>query len=157
MELLLVLAGGAPQRGGDGLGPAFAREVEHRVAPEAVGIVIARQFQPEHAYELRGRSRVLFVDAAAAGPAPFTCRPLAPQRDRSFSSHSLSAAAVLAAFLLAYGAQSPPPAQLLAIRGRAFESGAPMSRQALRNLAAALRFFRDWSALAAEDHPAAAR
>jgi hydrogenase maturation protease len=93
--------------------------------------------QVEHALDLLGRSRVVFIDAAASGAAPFELRPLAPAADVRHSSHSLSPPAVLDAYRRLTGAE-PPPARLLAIRGHDFELGAPLSRAASANLEAAL-------------------
>jgi len=142
---LLVLACGNPDRGDDALGPLFAERVTRMAGARAIDVVVDYQFQVEHALELDGRARVLFVDAAAAGAAPYACRDVQPARDRSFSSHALSAEAVLAAHALAFAAAPRPPAQMLAIRGYAFELGAPPSAAALRNLEDALAFFRRWA------------
>ncbi len=142
---LLVLACGNPDRGDDGLGPAFAERAAQAAEPGRVEVVVDYQFQLEHALDLQGRKRVLFVDACASGPEPFSCQPVAPARDHSFSSHRLSAAALLAAFASAYGDAGLPPAELLAIRGYEFGLGAPASARARDNLERALEFFTRWA------------
>jgi len=76
-------------------------------------------------------------NAAASGAAPFSFESAAPQADASATSHALSPAAVLQAFLRVTD-EPLPPAFVLAVRGYEFELGAPMSAAAARNLDAAL-------------------
>jgi hypothetical protein len=70
----LIFGWGNPSRGDDALGPLF---VEHFTAlaarhPEwgAVECLTDFQLQVEHALDLQGRRRVLFVDASLDAPAP---------------------------------------------------------------------------------------
>ena len=123
---VLVLAIGNPSRGDDALGPLAAQELAALALP-GVEVLTDFQLQVEHALDLLGRRRVVFVDAAADGDSPFELRPLLPSADASHSSHSLSPSAVLDACRRLTAAE-PPPAQLLAIRGHEFELGAPLSR-----------------------------
>ena len=138
---LLILACGNADRGDDALGPEFARRAHAHSKEGDIEILVTTQFQVEHAFDIRGRARVLFVDAAAHGPAPFSFDSAKPERDRSFSSHDLTPAAVLAACAIAFGAEAVPDAHLLAIRGYDFTLGAPATDQARANLEAALRWF----------------
>jgi hydrogenase maturation protease len=148
-----VLACGSPDRGDDALGPEFAQRAAHfaqsamagDAAEPAFDVVVDRQFQIEHALDILGRERVLFVDATAAGAEPYACAPVTPARDRSFSTHALSPGAVLAACATAYGDAALPPAEVLAIRGYSFGLGEPISAGAQRNLQSALGFLREWS------------
>jgi hydrogenase maturation protease len=133
---VLVLAIGNPSRGDDALGPLAAQAVAE-LALRGVEVLTDFQLQVEHALDLLGRRRVVFIDAAADGDSPFKLRPLAPAADASHPTHSLSPSAVLDAYRRLTGAE-PPPAQLLAIRGHEFELGAPPSRAASANLRAAL-------------------
>ncbi len=141
MSRILVLAWGNPGRGDDGLGPSFAQaaqDVEH--APHTLTFATDFQLQPEHATDLVGQDAVLFVDASIDAAPPFAFAAVAAVRDRSFTSHAMSAAALLAAYRDAFG--RPPPGFVLAIRGERFDLGAPMSEAAVRNLDAAVVFFR---------------
>ncbi len=133
---VLVIAIGNPSRGDDALGPLAA---ERLAALELPGVEVMNDFQlqVEHALDLLGREMVVFVDAAARGDAPFSWSALAPAADASCTSHRLSPPAVLDAFVRLTG-QAPPPAWLLAIRGDAFDLGAPLSRAAESHLDAAL-------------------
>jgi hypothetical protein len=62
----------------------------------------------------------------------------------------MSPAAVLATYVAVHGSD-PPPAQVLAIRGEAFELGAPLSAAASANLDAAVRSFVERLAVRAGD------
>ena len=139
----LVFGWGNPSRGDDALGPAFVAAIEARFAAEiaagALEVLTDFQLQVEHALDLKGRTRVWFVDASA-DPAPFTIRRLEAARDATYTSHVLSPAALLHTFLQIEAAP-PPECWLLAIGGLGFELGAPLSAVATANLALALDAF----------------
>ena len=136
---MVVLGCGNPSRGDDGLGPALMERVEGwiRQHPDySVAAVEDFQFQVEHTLDLRGRDLILFLDAAATGPDPFTLRTLAPALDPGSSSHALSPQALLQTFLaLDFGA--PPAAFALGVRGHDFALGSELSLKARANLEAA--------------------
>ncbi|MGD9831517.1 MAG: hydrogenase maturation protease [Piscinibacter sp.] len=132
----LVFGWGNVSRGDDALGPVFVERLRALALP-GVECLDDYQLQPEHALDLDGRTRVLFVDASLTCAAPYEVSPLKPGRDASFSSHAMSPAALLQAFVDVHGS-APPPATLLAIRGERFELGEPMSASATANLQAAL-------------------
>lgn len=141
---LLVFAWGNPSRGDDALGPLFAERAAERLAAQvaagAIEFLTDFQLQVEHALDLAGRARVVFVDASAVGPAPFSYAPVAAARDASITTHSVSPAALLEVAERVLGAV-PPPAFLLAIRGERFGLGEPLSEAAAAHLAAAVDFF----------------
>jgi hydrogenase maturation protease len=132
----LVFGWGNASRGDDALGPLFVERLR-ALALHGVECLDDYQLQPEHALDLVGRSRVLFVDASLDCSAPFEVSPLQPRRDASFSSHAMSPAALLQAYADVHG-HAPPPATLLAIRGERFGLGEPMSEAATAHLEAAL-------------------
>ncbi len=132
----LLFGWGNASRGDDALGPAFVERLRALGLP-GVECLDDYQLQPEHALDLAGRTRVLFVDASISCAAPFELSVLQPKRDASFSSHAMSPAALLQAYLDVHGTP-PPPATLLAIRGERFELGEPMGEAARANLEAAL-------------------
>lgn len=136
---LLVFGYGNPSRGDDALGPAFVAAVEALGRPD-IECLTDFQLQVEHALDLKGRERVLFVDASADLDDAFCVTPVVAARDQSFTSHAISPAAVLHAYLQ-MGEGVPPPTWLLAIRGTAFELGDDLSRPARDALAAALTWF----------------
>ena len=148
----LVFAWGNPSRGDDALGPRFVEALQQSSAahPEWPDFECLTDFQlqVEHALDLRGRRRILFVDASVDCPPPFAVSTLAPARDTSFSSHSLSPQAVLQVYRDIEAAE-PPPALLLAIRGYSFELGENLSTAACSHLAAALAWTREWLAACA--------
>ncbi len=140
----LVFAWGNPARGDDALGPLFAAAVEAWQLPD-VECLTDFQLQVEHALDLQGRQRVLFVDASLSAPAPFGVQTLAPLHDESFSSHAMSPAAILQVYCDVLK-RPPPPAQLLAIQGVQWELGIAPSATARENLAAALAWAKHWLA-----------
>ena len=139
---VLIFAWGNPSRGDDALGPRFAEAIESLALP-GVECLTDFQLQVEHALDLKGRQRVLFVDASFSATAPFQVTPIEPARDASFTSHAMSPAAILYTYRDVEGV-TPPPAWQLAIRGESWELGAEPSPQALAYLAAALRWAETW-------------
>ena len=144
---LLVLAWGNPSRGDDALGPLLAeRLLVHTEAAFLAGrveVLTDFQLQVEHALDLVGRERVLFVDAALDLAEPFTVRPLQPARGGGIGSHALAPEAVLQVYQDLHG-QAPPPSTLLAVRASAFELGTAPSVQALSDLDQAVVWACRW-------------
>jgi hydrogenase maturation protease len=132
----LIIGIGNPSRGDDAIGPRAIKRLEALALP-GTDLLTDFQLQVEHALDLLGRREVVFIDAAASGAAPFSFEPATPAADASATSHALSPAAVLQAFLRV--TEEPLPAAfVLAVRGYDFELGAPVSAAASRNLDAAL-------------------
>ncbi|MFN3593308.1 MAG: hydrogenase maturation protease [Thiobacillaceae bacterium] len=138
-----MLAIGNPSRGDDALGPLL---LEHLQAKRLADVELLTDFQlqVEHSLDLIGRQAVVFVDAAASGPAPFVFLPIGPRQDASHTSHALSPQALLHTYGRLYGA--PPAAHVLAIRGYDFSLGAGLSERARDNLAAAEARLLEWLA-----------
>ena len=143
----LVFGWGNPSRGDDALGPLF---VEHFTALAAhhpewgeVECLTDFQLQVEHALDLQGRSRVLFVDASLDAPAPCSLVRVEAARDASFTTHAMSPQAVLKVFADIDDGE-PPPCWLLAIRGEHFELGENLSEAARHSLQSALQLAADW-------------
>jgi len=138
---LLVIGIGNPSRGDDALGLLAA---EHIAALGLAGVEVLTDFQlqVEHALDLLGRQRVLFIDASAALDDAYALAPLAAARDASLTTHALAPPAVLYCHEQLIG--PAPPCWLLAIRGQSFELGAELSAQAAAALTAALAAIRPW-------------
>lgn len=143
----LIFGWGNPSRGDDALGPLF---VEHFTALAArhpewgeVECLTDFQLQVEHALDLQGRRRVLFVDASVDAPAPCSLVRIKAARDASFTTHAMSPQAVLKVYADIDGGE-PPPCWLLAIRGERFELGEGLSTAAQLSLQAALQLAADW-------------
>jgi len=133
----LVIAIGNPSRGDDALGPLAGQRLA-AMRLRDVEVLTEFQLQVEHALDLLGRRRVVFIDASTGISAPFALERQAAEADRSVTTHALSPAALLQQFRDLTG-EDPPPAWVLAIRGEAFELGAPMSPSAQAHLDAALQ------------------
>ncbi|MFH1271355.1 MAG: hydrogenase maturation protease [Pseudomonadota bacterium] len=143
----LIFGWGNPSRGDDALGPLF---VEHFTALAArhpewgeVECLTDFQLQVEHALDLQGRRRVLFVDASVDAPAPCSLVRIKAARDASFTTHAMSPQAVLKVYADIDGGE-PPPCWLLAIRGERFELGEELSASTRQSLQAALQLAADW-------------
>jgi hydrogenase maturation protease len=133
---LLVFAWGNPSRGDDALGPALLELLALRQEKGEltdVELLTDFQLQVEHALDLQGRERVLFIDASVSVPQPCTLRPLQAEQDTSYTTHAMSPAAVLAVYEQINDEPSPP-AFLLSIRGYEFDLGEQLSVQARSNL-----------------------
>jgi len=143
---LLVFGWGNLSRGDDALGPLCIEHLRDLRMPAArVEYLDDYQLQIEHALDLVGRQRVLFVDASLSCRAPFEVTPLRAVQDASFTTHALSPQALMQVFRDLRG-EEPPPCTLLAIRGECFELGEPPSVGALDHLAAALQWAEAWLA-----------
>ncbi|WP_066159908.1 hydrogenase maturation protease [Hydrogenophaga pseudoflava] len=156
---LLVLAWGNPSRGDDALGPLLAERLQNHAEKASlagrVEVLTDFQLQVEHALDLLGRERVLFVDAALGLAEPFTVRPLQAARGGGIGSHALAPEAVLQVYEDLHG-HAPPASTLLAIRASAFELGAAPSVQALSDLDQAIAWVCRWltGELVTEEVPA---
>lgn len=146
---ILIFAWGNPSRGDDALGPLFAEHFQTLAArhPEwgEIEFLTDFQLQVEHALDLQGRQRVLFVDASISAPPPCTLTRIVAAKDASFTTHAMSPQSVMQVFVDLEDVD-PPPCWLLAIRGDCFELGEEMSPAATSHLQAALAMAADWIA-----------
>jgi hydrogenase maturation protease len=141
---LLVFGWGNLSRGDDALGPLCVEQLRAEwTASAGVEFLDDYQLQVEHALDLVGRTRILFVDASVSCIGPFEVTPLVAAQDASFTTHALSPQALMQVFVDLQGV-APPPCTLLAIRGERFGLGEPPSASALENLKAATQWARTW-------------
>lgn len=135
---VLLIGYGNPGRLDDGLGPALAEAVEGWRLPN-VTVEADYQLTVENSAAAAEHDVVVFADAAVDGAPPFRFHRLSPRAEVSFSSHSLSPAAVLGLAHDLFGASTE--GYVLGIRGYAFnEFEQSLSDPARANLAEALRF-----------------
>ena len=143
----LVFGWGNPSRGDDALGPLVVASFEALAArhPEwgEIECLTDYQLQVEHALDLQGRRRVLFVDASLNAPPPCSVQRITAEKDASFTTHAMSPQAVLRVYAEIDDGE-PPPAWLLAIRGERFELGKDIGEAARGNLAEALEAAARW-------------
>lgn len=137
----LIFGWGNPSRGDDALGPLFLERIEAMNLPD-VECLTDFQLQIEHALDLKGRRRVLFVDASI-DTATITATRIEANRDTTFSSHAMSPQSVMQTYLDIENSP-PPPCWLLAIGARSFELGDPLTPDATANLEAALGWAVHW-------------
>ena len=143
---LLVFGWGNLSRGDDALGPLFVerlRGMAEQAGLSGMEFLEDYQLQVEHALDLVGRVRVLFVDASLECRAPFEATTVRAARDLSFSTHAMSPAAVMQAYRELVRAE-PPPCTQLAIAGLSFGLGDPPGPQARDNLERSLLWGMSW-------------
>jgi hydrogenase maturation protease len=136
---VLVFGYGNLSRGDDALGPLLLEYVESRCELEYIEIQSDFQLQIEHALDLENRSLVLFVDASVSCVNVFDFVVLEPARDKSYTTHAMSPAAVLDVYQ-SIKKQKPPPCFLLSIKAEKFELGEGLSTHAESNLDQACQF-----------------
>ena len=143
---ILVFGWGNPSRGDDALGPAFvasAAALPRQPGAPEVECLTDFQLQVEHALDLVGRSRVLFVDASVDCAAPFEVQQLRSATQHQLTTHAMSPQAVMQVFERLNG-YPPPVCTLLAIRAYQFELGAAIGDDAQANLTQALAWYARW-------------
>ncbi len=137
---VLVFGYGNPGRLDDGLGPMFAEEIG-KLQLDFVSVDSNYQLSVEDAAAIAEHDYVVFVDADESGPEPFHFEHVLPKAHMSFSSHSISADALVA--LAEDLLSSKAEAYMLGIRGYEFnEFGEKISKKAMENLDEALIFMK---------------
>lgn len=136
---VLLFGYGNLSRGDDALGPLLLEYAEIHCDVDAIEILSDFQLQIEHALDLENRRLVLFVDASVDCDDAFDFKVLEPARDKSYTTHAMSPAAVLDVYQSIKN-QTPPPCFLLSIKAEQFELGDGLSANAEDNLAQACRF-----------------
>jgi hydrogenase maturation protease len=119
---ILVLAVGNPSRGDDAVGPLLAERLQAQALP-GVEVLVDFQLQVEHALDIAGRARVIFIDACVDAERPFVVRELTADAQFAHTSHALTPSQVLETHRRIAGGTTPP-AFLLGIRASCFELGA---------------------------------
>ena len=140
---ILVFGWGNPSRGDDAVGPLFVDRIEALNLP-GVECLTDFQLQVEHALDLKDRERVLFVDASIDTPT-ISSTLIDASRDTTFTTHAISPQSVMQTFI-DIEKTAPPPCWLLAIGGRSFELGDPLTKEAEANLDVALTWAGNWLA-----------
>jgi len=138
-KAILLFGYGNLSRGDDALGPLLLEHVESHCGLDTVEILSDFQLQIEHALDLENRRLVLFVDASVACADAFDFTVLKPARDKSYTTHAMSPAAVLDVYQ-SIKKQTPPPCFLLSIKAEKFELGEGLSANAENNLVQASQF-----------------
>ncbi len=141
-DALLVFGYGNLSRGDDALGPLVIEYIENNLQIPELEIITDFQLQIEHALDLEGRELVLFIDASVACTEACSLTKLLPEKDKSYTTHAMSPASVLAVYQDVMH-KEPPPCFLLSIQGLEFELGSGLSSQAEKNLTAAIALATD--------------
>jgi hydrogenase maturation protease len=139
----LVIGYGNPGRLDDGLGPAFAEQIQALQLPD-VSVESNYQLNIEDAELISNYDIVVFADASVDANEPFDFEPMHSKPPVvGFSSHSITAESLLG--LAGELFNATPQAYAMAIRGYDFnEFGESLSDTATGNLAGAVGFFQEW-------------
>ncbi len=135
-KAILVFGYGNLSRGDDALAPLLLEKLDDKVDVE---ILSDFQLQIEHALDLENRSQVLFIDASVNCQSAFNFTQLQPIKDKSYTTHAMSPAALLQVYQTIKH-HAPPPCFLLSIQGFSFELGEGLSSKAAENLSLAITF-----------------
>ena len=138
---ITVFAWGNESRGDDAIGSVLARRITELGNP-AIELVEDHQLNLEHVMDIHEGVPVLFLDASVAINSDYHLERLAPQRDDSISTHSISPQALLDLYRQTLGKEAPD-AFLLHVRGEYFELGESISDAARARVAEAWRFLSD--------------
>ncbi|MEI6069426.1 MAG: hydrogenase maturation protease [Methylococcaceae bacterium] len=136
---VLLFGYGNLSRGDDALGPLLLEYVESHCNQQAIEIISDFQLQIEHALDLENRSLVLFVDASVSCANAFGFTQIEPAKDKSYTTHTMSPAAVLDVYQ-SIKKQTPPPCFLLSIKAEKLELGEGLSAPAKNHLDQACQF-----------------
>jgi hydrogenase maturation protease len=137
----LVLGIGNPSRGDDGLGSELVSLLEKR-GPGAVTTERVCQLNVEDALTISRHELVIFADASVKASPAFSFEELAPIKETSFTSHSLTPGFLLHLCEELYGRR--PQAYLLSIGGEVWDVGRDLSQQARKNLGKAISFLQEF-------------
>jgi hydrogenase maturation protease len=115
---VLVFGIGNPAREDDGLGPAAANIIEQTAIP---GVTVDADYQltVEGAAQVAEYDAVVYIDASVDGIEPFSFSVVEPERENSFSSHSVRPPGVVALARDLFNAYTDT--YILGIRGYSFE------------------------------------
>jgi len=138
---ILVFGYGNLSRGDDALGPLLLERIEESCDLDAIEILTDFQLQVEHALDLENRELVLFVDASVSCQSAYGFYRLQAAKDKSYTTHAMSPAAVLQVYQN-IKKQDPPPCFLLTLQGVSFELGEELSSPAENNLDLGIQFAR---------------
>ncbi len=139
MDNILVFGYGNLSRGDDALGPFLLEYIEQNIQLVGLEIMTDFQLQIEHALDLEGRQLVLFIDASVACKSAYALSQLRPKKDKSYTTHAMSPAAVLSVYQNIMH-KEPPPCFLLSVQAFDFELGADLSERSAENLILATGF-----------------
>ncbi len=150
IEPLLLLSCGNPSRGDDALGSELLDRLQAQLPPELqaqIALLTDFQLQIEQTLDMVGRRVVILADAALSGEAPFAWQRLTAESSTpiGFTTHHFTPRQLTNLFYQLYPAAEIEIWQL-AIRGYAFELGAPLSPAAALNLDQSVAFLVEWLA-----------
>lgn len=138
---ILLYGYGNPGRGDDGLGSAFIQSMDEWIQKKKLRHISTEcnyQLNIEDASTLSQFDAAIFVDASRAEIEAYSFSPVHPAACSAFTTHAVSAGAVVALCAELYGVT--PLVYLLQIKGYCWDFGTGLSIRAKKNLQKALHF-----------------
>lgn len=159
LKPVLIFAYGNISRGDDALAPLLLEYLQKDNIVQSCGHPIRYlcdyQIQIEHILDLQDCERVLLIDAHQALDRPYAFKTVTAQMETSYTTHGMTPATLLHTFESTLEIPAPKTS-LLAIQGRDFNLGEPLSDLAEENLSLAYEFclnilnhadFKNWDDL----------
>jgi hydrogenase maturation protease len=136
-DSLYVYGIGNPGRQDDGIGPHLADYLENRDLP---GVIVDANYQlnVEDALNISTCGRVLFIDASYTCEEPFSFSEIEPDRELTFTTHSMPPGSVLSLCRDLYNPEMR--GFVLGVRGYSWEFMEDISPGARQNLERAREF-----------------
>ena len=135
---ILLIGFGNPARADDGLGPALAEAIELKNI-SLVTVEADYQLTIEDSAQVAQHDIVIFADASATGPEPFSFEAVEAKCSDSFSTHSVEPAHIMALAESLFGSKAK--GFILGIRGYEFDRfDTKLTEKAKNNSQKAVRF-----------------
>ncbi len=134
---LYVYGIGNPGRQDDGIGPLLAEYLESQDSPGVI-VDVNYQLNVEDALNISRCRRVLFIDASYTCEEPFSFAEIKPDRELTFTTHSMPPGSVLSLCRELYNPEMR--GFVLGVRGYSWEFMEEMSPHARQNLERARDF-----------------
>jgi hydrogenase maturation protease len=160
---VLLFAYGNLSRGDDALGPKLLEHLQQEGFTEGCGrelkYLTDYQMQVEHVMDMQHCERVLLIDAAIDMGESHQFYPVTEQLETQYTTHGMTPSTLLYTYRQTLQ-EDPPFTSMLAIRGRDFELGHPLSIDAENSLNEACIFiqnllaqpdFKAWDGCLSED------
>ena len=135
---ILLIGFGNPARADDGLGPALAEAIELKNI-SLVTVEADYQLTIEDSAQVAQHDIVIFADASATGPEPFSFEAVGAKCSDSFSTHTVEPAHIMALAESLFSSKAK--GFILGIRGYEFDRfGTELTEKAKANLQKAVCF-----------------
>jgi len=146
LKPVLLFAYGNLSRGDDALAPLLLERLQKRGFTTGCGRALKYltdyQMQVEHVMDMQHCERVLLIDAAIDIEESHQFSPVLEQLETHYTTHGMTPSTLLYTYRQTLQ-EEPPFTSMLAIRGKDFELGQPLSNVATDSLNEAYKFIQN--------------